>query len=96
MEWRVRFNLYSHNLTRSEDLVKQNTKLQNFRVLMNGLIGQMQERGEVRRDLSSEDITSAAFDLVMGAAQNLLMIPLQQRERYTETIFRLLDALRSR
>ncbi len=94
IEWRVRFNLYSHSLTRAEELAKQNEKLQDFRTLMNGLIADMQSRGEVRTDISSEDITSAAFDLVIGAGQHLLMLPMDQRESYAKTIFKMIEALR--
>ena len=94
IEWRVRFNLYSHTLTSSDDLIRQQEKLQNFRTLFNELIAGLQERGEIRSDILSRDITSVAFDLVIGAAQNLLMMPMNQREAYAETIFKLVDSLR--
>lgn len=94
IEWRVRFNLYSHTLTSSEGLIRQQEKLQGFRSLLNELIAGLQERGEIRGGISSEEITSVAFDLCIGAAQYLLMIPMEQREDYAQTIFNLVESLR--
>jgi len=94
IEWRVRFNLYSHTLTSSKDLIRQQEKLQNFRLLLNELIADLQLRKEVRDDIPSSEITSVAFDLTIGAAQNLLMMPMNQREAYAETLFKLVESLR--
>jgi AcrR family transcriptional regulator len=94
IEWRVRLNLYSHTLTSTDGLLRQQEKLQNFRTLLNQLIAGLQEDGEIRDDIPSQDITSVSFDVVIGAAQNLLMMPMDQREAYVETIFKLVDSLR--
>lgn len=94
IEWRVRFNLYSYTLTNSDDLVYQQEKLQNFRSLLSELIAGLQERGEIRKDISSEDVTNVAFDMTLGAAQYLLMIPMEQRESYAKNIFNMVEALR--
>jgi AcrR family transcriptional regulator len=94
IEWRVRFNLYTFTLTNSDDLIHQQEKLQNFRSLLCDLIGGLQERGEIIKDIPAKDLTNLAFDVGMGAAQYLLMIPMDEREAYAETIFKRLESLR--
>ncbi len=94
IEWRVRFNLYTYTLTNPGDLVHQQEKMQNFRSLLCGLIEDLQERGELRKDICAQDITKLSFDVGIGAAQYLLMIPMNQREAYVETIFKMFDSLK--
>ncbi len=59
------------------------------------LIQGLQDRGELRKDISAQDITNLAFDVGIGAAQYLLMIPMDQREAYVETIFKMFESLRT-
>jgi AcrR family transcriptional regulator len=94
IEWRVRFNLYSYTLTNTDDLVHQQDKQQNFRSLLSDMIASLQKNGEIRQDIPSIDITNVAFDMTLGAAQYLLMIPMEQREGYVETIFKMVEYLR--
>ncbi len=94
MEWRVRFNLYAHNLVSSSSLSEQVEKLSGFRRLMNELIATCQDNGVIRKDIASEQITNVAFDLVIGAAQNLLMTPMEEREAYVKPILALVNTLR--
>ena len=94
-EWRVRFNLYHYCLTRSgEGLQSQIEKIGQFRVLMGEFIRTLQKKGEVRRDLDPELITKMAFDMVMGAAQNLLMVPMAKRREHAAYLFDIVEKLR--
>ncbi|MEH6591126.1 MAG: TetR/AcrR family transcriptional regulator [Halioglobus sp.] len=94
IEWRVRFNLYTYTLSNSDDLVHQQEKMQNFRSIIYDLIKGLQERGELRNDIPTQDLTNLSFDVGIGAAQYLLMIPMDQREAYVETIFQMLESMR--
>jgi AcrR family transcriptional regulator len=94
-EWRVRFNLYNYCLTRGgAGLSAQIDKTNHFRDLMVGLISALQEKGEVRQDISAELITKLAFDMVMGAAQNLLLVPMAQRRDHARYLFDIVEQLR--
>ncbi len=94
-EWRVRFNLYNYCLTRGgEGLSAQIEKTDHFRDLMLGLITSLQEKGEVRQDISADLITKMAFDMVMGAAQNLLMVPMARRREHARYLFDIVEQLR--
>ncbi len=94
-EWRVRFNLYNYCLTRrGAGLSAQIEKTNHFRDLMVGLISALQEKGEVRQDINPELITKMAFDMVMGAAQNLLMVPMQERREHARYLFDIVEQLR--
>ncbi len=94
-EWRVRFNLYNYCLTRrGAGLSAQIEKTNHFRDLMAGLISALQEKGEVRQDINPELITKMAFDMVMGAAQNLLMVPMQERREHARYLFDIVEQLR--
>lgn len=96
-EWRVRFNLYNYCLTRGgEGLSAQIEKTSHFRVLMVELIKALQDKGEVRTDISADLITKMAFDMVMGAAQNLLMVPMAERREHARYLFEIVEQLRPR
>lgn len=96
-EWRVRFNLYNYCLTRGgEGLSAQIEKTSHFRVLMVELIKALQAKGEVRTDISAELITKMAFDMVIGAAQNLLMVPMSERREHARYLFEIVEQLRPR
>ena len=96
-EWRVRFNLYNYCLTRGgEGLSAQIEKTSHFRVLMVELIQALQAKGEVRTDISAELITKMAFDMVIGAAQNLLMVPMAERHEHARYLFEIVEQLRPR
>ncbi len=96
LEWRVRFNLYNFALTHRNSLKAQGEKIRHFRALMTGLIEQLQKTGKVRRDIDARQITNAAFDLAMGAAQHLLMLPMEERQDYARYLFDLVEQLRPR
>ena len=69
-------------------------KIGQFRVLMGEFIRTLQKKGEVRRDLDPELITKMAFDMVMGAAQNLLMVPMAKRREHAAYLFDIVEKLR--
>lgn len=93
IEWRVRFNLYNHMLT-GGDLVGQREKLQGYRVLLFELLKELKSNGGIRQDIDPAIIANTAFDLVVGTAQNLLMIPMEERESHTASIFTIVENLR--
>nr|WP_281388670.1 TetR/AcrR family transcriptional regulator [Litorivivens lipolytica] len=94
-EWRVRFNLYHYCLTKGgKGLKEQIEKISQFRVLMDEFIRTLQKKGEVRRDIDPELITKMAFDMVMGAAQNLLMVPMPERQSHAAYLFAIVEKLR--
>jgi AcrR family transcriptional regulator len=94
LEWRVRFNLYAYALTSSEHLPVQMEKLQLFRQQLETIIGRLQAANEIRSDVAAIDVTNLAFDLVIGTAQYLLMIALEDREQYVKSHFKLVELLR--
>ena len=93
IEWRVRFNLYNHMLT-SGDIVGQREKLQAYRALLFELLKELKSNGGIRQDIDPALIANTAFDLVIGTAQNLLMIPMAKREVHAESIFSIVENLR--
>lgn len=93
LEWRVRLNLHTFALTHDASLLAEREKNQQFRDLMTVIIAGMQDKGHVIKELSAEDITSLAFDLVNGMAKNLLMCPFEEREAKAEYLFRLIGYL---
>ena len=94
LEWRVRLNLHSFALTHEDSFFAQREKDQHFSGLMLEMIGSMQKQGKLRDDLSAEDITHIAFDLVIGMAKNLLMLPFEERETRAAYLFRMIEQLR--
>lgn len=94
LEWRVRFNLYTYAFTDDELRDTQREKLQNFKTLMCQLVEQLQARGELRADLSPTLLTRAVFDITMGAALNLLRLPIEERSQQGAYLFDLLDSLK--
>ncbi|MFT5889881.1 MAG: AcrR family transcriptional regulator [Zhongshania sp.] len=94
LEWRVRLNLHTFALTHNASLEAERDKNNQFRELMEGMITNMQHRGEIRSDISAQDVTSIAFDLVNGMAKNLLKLPFAEREAKAEYLFRLIELLK--
>jgi AcrR family transcriptional regulator len=94
LEWRVRLNLHTFALTHDASLQAEREKTKQFRDLMVIMIGSMQNKGHVTKELSAEDITSIAFDLVNGMAKNLLMCPFEEREAKAEYLFRMIELLK--
>lgn len=94
LEWRVRLNLHTFALTHDASLLAEREKNMQFRDLMTGMIAGMQAKGRVTKELSAEDITSVAFDLVNGMAKNLLMCPFEEREAKAEYLFKLIELLK--
>lgn len=94
IEWRVRFNLQAYTLSNSDDIAGQQTKIQRLRVLFYERLNELQANGNIRQDIDLSVVTSAAFDLVIGTAHNLLMVPMEKREAYAQTLLTLVDALR--
>jgi AcrR family transcriptional regulator len=93
IEWRVRFNLYSQMLC-TGDYIGQREKMLGFRTLLMELLKEMKANGGIRQDIDPQIIAETAFDLVIGAAQNMLMIPMELREEYAANIFRIVENLR--
>lgn len=94
LEWKVRFNLYTYAFTESSLRQAQREKLDQFRALMESLIRQLQASGEIRTDTDAKLITRIAFDMAVGAAQNLLMLPLEERVENVQELFPMLEQLR--
>ena len=94
LEWRVRLNLHTFALTHNDSLDAERDKNNQFRELMVIMIANLQAIGQVRSDISANDITSIAFDLVNGMAKNLLMCPFDEREAKAEYLFRLIGILK--
>ena len=63
LEWRVRLNLHTFALTHNDSLQAELEKNTQNRELMQGMITSLQAQGELRDDVSAEDITNIAFDL---------------------------------
>lgn len=94
LEWRVRLNLQTFALTHSDSLQAEREKNKQFRDLMTIMIAGMQAKGHVTKELSADEITSVAFDLVNGMAKNLLMCPFEEREEKAEYLFKLIELLK--
>ncbi|WP_101757710.1 TetR/AcrR family transcriptional regulator [Oceanicoccus sp. KOV_DT_Chl] len=94
MHWRVRFALYASTLINVDELQEQQEKMQYLRVWITELIQGLQDNNEIRADVSAEDVASVIFDLIIGAAQNLLHVPMAKREAQAAPIFKLLETLR--
>jgi AcrR family transcriptional regulator len=94
LEWRVRLNLQTFALTHSDSLQAEREKNKQFRDLMTIMIAGMQSKGHVTKELSADEITSVAFDLVNGMAKNLLMCPFEEREEKAEYLFKLIELLK--
>jgi AcrR family transcriptional regulator len=94
LEWRVRLNLQTFALTHGDSLQAEREKNKQFRDLMTIMIADMQIKGHVTKELSADEITSVAFDLVNGMAKNLLMCPFEEREKKAEYLFKLIELLK--
>ncbi len=94
LEWRVRLNLHTFALTHDDSLQAELEKNTQNRELMYGMITALQAQGELRDDVSAEDITNIAFDLVIGMAKNLVMRPFSEREERSAYLFRMIEQLR--
>lgn len=94
LEWRVRLNLHTFALTHDTSLQAEREKNQQFRDLMTGMIAGLQNKGHVTKEISAEDITSIAFDLVNGMAKNLVMCPFEEREKKAEYLYKLIEMLK--
>lgn len=94
LEWRVRTNLHTFALTHRASLQAERDKFSDFQTIMGEMITKLQREGHVRSDVPAEDLTAAMFDLVVGSARNLLMMPMAERERHAAYLFRLIEQLR--
>lgn len=94
LEWRVRLNLYVYSLTCDNSLDLQNEKRQNTRRLLIDLIKELQDNGKLLTNVAPEVIANIAFDTVIGAAQHMLMLPLEEREDYARYLFDLIPHIR--
>jgi AcrR family transcriptional regulator len=94
LEWRVRTNLHTFALTHTDTLKAEQEKFRSFRDLMGEMIANLQRDGHIRGDVSAADLTLAIFDLVVGLARNLLMLPMDQREEHAAYLFRMVEQLR--
>ena len=68
--------------------------MQSYRSLLEQLLIELQSNGGIRADVDPCKTANIAFDLLIGAAQNLLMVPMDEREAYAETLLSLVDRLR--
>ncbi|NKI18073.1 TetR/AcrR family transcriptional regulator [Spongiibacter sp. KMU-166] len=94
LEWRVRLNLHAFALSHQASMAAERDKNTQFRTLMREMIADMQRRKRLRSDISPDDLTLIAFDIVMGMASNLLMTPFDKREARAEYLFRFIELLR--
>lgn len=94
LSWRVRFNLYTCAYSASDLRDRVWQKFDASSEAMRGLIEIWQQQGQVRNDISAERITSIVMDLIVGAAQNLLRTPMQERRAKAQYLFDLVDTLR--
>ena len=94
LEWRVRLTLHTFALTHSDSLAAEREKDQHFSSIMLDMIASMQEQGQLRDDISAQDITHIVFDLVIGLAKNLVVLPLEEREARAAYLFRMIEQLR--
>ncbi len=94
LEWRVRTNLHTFAMTHKTSLKAERDKFVDFSNIMGEMIARLQQQGHVRDDIPAADLTSAMFDLVVGIARNLLMLPFDEREAHCAYLFRLIEQLR--
>lgn len=95
LEWKVRFNLFTYAFTEPQLLKIQREKIKGLEKLLTGVIGDMQSDNKIRQDFKAEYMTFMAFDLVMGLAQNLLMLPVSEREARAEYMLSLFAPLQA-
>ena len=93
LEWKVRFNLFTCAFTEPALLDMQRSKIKQFEDLMTAVVKEMQADGNLRKDFAARYMTQVAFDIVMGLAQNLLMLPIEQREQRAEYMMHLFAPL---
>ncbi|MBD2857792.1 TetR/AcrR family transcriptional regulator [Spongiibacter sp. KMU-158] len=94
LEWRVRTNLHTFAMTHKASLKAERDKFVDFRTIIGDMIERLQREGHIRNDISAADLTLVMFDLVVGLARNLLMLPLTEREDHASYLFRLIEQLR--
>jgi AcrR family transcriptional regulator len=95
LEWKVRFNLFTCSFSEPHLLTVQREKIQGMEQLLTGVIRDMQADNQIRRDFKAEYMTFMAFDIVMGLAQNLLMLPLEERENRAHYMMSLFEPLQA-
>jgi len=91
LEWRVRFNMYTYTLARASSLPPQSTERSLTRKMLAEVLAELQARGKLMDNLDAETMASMAFDMVIGAAQHLLTLPMEQREQYAQYLFDLVS-----
>lgn len=95
LEWRVRFNLYAYTLTSKNKFQLQTQERQLSRRMLAEVIRELQNDGKLLAGIDPLVMANIAFDMVIGAAQHLLSLPLEEREDYARYLFDLLPQIGS-
>lgn len=95
LEWRVRFNLYAYTLTSKNKFQLQTQERQLSRRMLAEVIRELQSNGKLLAGIDPLVMANIAFDIVIGAAQHLLSLPLEEREDYARYLFDLIPQIGS-
>lgn len=95
LEWRVRFNLYAYTLTSKNKFQLQTQERQLSRRMLAEVIRELQNDGKLLAGIDPLVMANIAFDMVIGAAQHLLSLPLEEREDYARYLFDLIPQIGS-
>lgn len=95
LEWRVRFNLYAYTLTSKNKFQLQTQERQLSRRMLAEVIRELQSDGKLLAGIDPLVMANIAFDMVIGAAQHLLSLPLEEREDYARYLFDLIPQIGS-
>lgn len=87
LEWRVRFSMYTYTLTRKSKIPPQSAERHLTRKILASVLAELQQDGKLLDNIDPQVMANIAFDLVVGAAQHLLTLPLDQREDYAHYLF---------
>lgn len=93
LEWRVRFSMYAYTLTRKSKIPPQSAERHLTRKILASVLAELQQDGKLLDNIDPQVMANIAFDLVVGAAQHLLTLPLDQREDYAHYLFDLVPRI---
>lgn len=90
-EWRVRLNLVTYALTNPEMASVRKQSLEFGYEMAANFIRELQEKGEIRKDIDANTMAFTAVDAVFGISTGLLSFPIEERSNKVEAMIDMLS-----
>lgn len=95
IEWRVRLCLWDYAVTDPDMKQSVSETTSTAHSMLAGLIIELQEKGEIRKDIDPESGALMLYHLCVGAGFSMLHLPFEQREQQLLPLTNMIDNLKA-